>query len=72
MCDCVKKIVAEITPVNGVAWVDYTYGGNRIHLSAGYKTVTKKGTLAKHARYMSLSDRIKFCPFCGKPYGEED
>ena len=51
--------------------VEFTFGGDKITLSAWYKTRTKKGDWAKHARYLSLNDKIKYCPFCGKPYKED-
>lgn len=72
MCDCVKKINEELRAKYGIGGVEFTFGGDKITLSAWYKTRTKKGDWAKHARYLSLNDKIKYCPFCGKPYKEDE
>lgn len=68
MCDCVVKIKAELCQQYGVGGVEHVTHDGRISATGWFKPKTKSGNYSKHHRYISLDDKVKFCPFCGKPY----
>lgn len=71
MCDCVEKIKAELCQQYGVGGVEKVTHDGRIYVTGWFKPKTKSGNYSKHHRYISLDDKVKFCPFCGKPYDKE-
>lgn len=74
MCDCIKKIGEEIREKYGNGYVDpvcTNYNG-RIYVRGLFNKMTKKGRLSKHNSYISLQHKVKFCPFCGKPYDDNN
>lgn len=58
MCDCVKRLEAEIKDHN-TAIVTEVFSGNAV--IATYKLDSKK-------RGKPLAARASFCPFCGEKY----
>ena len=68
MCNCVEKIKAELCQQYGVGGVENVTHDGRVCATGWYKPMTKSGNYSKHHRYISLDDKVKFCPFCGKPY----
>lgn len=71
MCDCVVKIKAELCQQYGVGGVNNVTHDGRIYVTGWFKPKTKSGNYSKHHRYIGLDDKVKFCPFCGKPYDKE-
>ena len=71
MCDCVDKIKAELCKQYGVGGVEHVSPDGRIYVTGWFRPKTKSGNYSKHNRYIGLDDKVKFCPFCGKPYDEK-
>lgn len=73
-CDCIKQLQQELRKeFNDSVEVDKQlpgYGVVMVNLRALYHKQNKNGSYRKGLSTISLVPR--YCPFCGKPYFEED
>jgi hypothetical protein len=74
MCNCIEEYTARLRAKNDLPYLQVDTniapdGTERICVNGVYKKVLKGGVLTK--KWYRFQIPAKFCPFCGKPYGNE-
>ena len=74
MCNCIEEYNARLKAKMSMPYLQVDTniapdGTERICVNGVYKKVLKGGQLSK--TWYRFQIPAKFCPFCGKPYGNE-